>query len=280
MLIAALTTPLKYFADLAKLGNFSQAAEKNFITQSAMSQAIKRLEAQIGVELLHHDRGQCRLTSSGKLLLEQIQPLLIQLEATQEFLDELKGGKQLKLTIGCMHSIANALIPGVLSQFQKKVPGAQVDLRIGNGGVILDLVRSGEIDFGLVLDNDDLTPFATLPIREGYFEAFKAPTTTKESFLLSEPSQETNLFKQRYKHHFAKPPEVQMHVASWEVIASLTEAGVGLGYLPDYVTLKFPTLEAIRYPFPSIPYRMVGVFRDASLISDGAKYFLSLIDIK
>jgi len=274
MLIASLTTFLTYFSDVAHLKSFTLAAKKNFISQSAISQGIKKLEEHCGFSLFIHDRNHFQLTAQGKALLEKIQPLLQQIDTLDHCLTDLREEKQIRLHFGCMHSIALAMLPQINTSFKKEYPLAEIDFQLGHGGIILEQVRKGEVDFGIVLDNDDLSSFHTLPLYEGTFEVFSSSHTTSEKYLLSEPSFETNIFKRQYKELYGNYLEVEMKVQSWEVIASLVEAGVGRGYFPDYLQIKHPHIERIDLGLPPNPYKIVAIFRQAAFVSKPAEDFL------
>lgn len=277
MLMSSLTTFLKYFSDVARHKSFSIAARKNFISQSAISQSMKKLELACGFPLFVHDRNRFQLTPKGKALLEKIHPILEQVESIDQCFSDIREEKFVKLHFGCMHSIALAILPRAIAQFREEYPDSEMNFQFGHGGIILDQVKNGELDFGIVLDNEDLSSWHSKPINKGTFEVFSHPSRDSGAFLFSESSYEAAIFKRLYRESYGHFPKVQMKVASWEVIASLADAGVGLGYFPDYLQSRHPSLERVFYPFPSQEYTMVAVFRSPEFVSRPIERFLQVI---
>lgn len=276
MLIHSFATYLQYFSDVVALKSFSKAAEKNFISQSAISQAIKKLENYSGHTLFYHHQNTLQLTSEGKLLYNQVKGLIDQFEKLDSFFQQLQSGHLVKIHFGCMHSIAIASLPKVIQQFKKKFPQADISFKLGPGGYILDLVKNGELDFGIVLDNDDLTAFHTDELYEGKHEVFECSHNKNRRLLISDASYEATQFIKNYKNFYNKPPEIEMKINSWEVIARLTETGIARGYFPDYLLFHHKKLKKITYPFASLNYKMIAAFRSSKHLHTHAKDFLNL----
>jgi len=92
---------------------------------------------------------------------------------------------------------------------------------------------------------------------------------------LSEERKEVSLLK----HHLKKKDidiTSSMEVSSWEVIASLTEAGLGVGFLPDYIVGKRAILPH-DLPIPPIPYRILAIFPKSRPLPRNAKMFIELM---
>lgn len=275
MLIASFATYLKYFSDVVSLGSFSKAAKRNFISQSAMSQAIKKLEERIGHQLIHHARNTFDVTPEGKLLYARIQELMDQFDGLELFFDELKGIK--KVHFGCMHSIALSILPKVIRAFKRKHPLAEISFELGNGAYIKRLVRRGEVDFGLVFDYDDLIDGHTLDLQQGTFEVYRAKRCMSEKLIISDQSDEAKLFIKKHSKALKRAPEIEMRVASWEVIARLTEMGIGYGYFPDYLTYHYKGVEPVKFPFAPISYRLVALFKSKGHVTGHAEHFLEVL---
>lgn len=69
-----------------------------------------------------------------------------------------------------------------------------------------------------------------------------------------------------------------MEVSSWEVIASLTEQGLGIGFLPDYIIGKRSLIQ-YECMIPSIPYKILAIFSKNRRLSRNAKMFIDLISL-
>src|SRR5215469_12202989 len=82
---------LKFFYDAATLKSVSDAAKKNFVTQSAISQGIAKLEKTLGVEIVTHSRQNFALTSEGKVVYEQAKAIFRAVDEMHDKLHEFQG---------------------------------------------------------------------------------------------------------------------------------------------------------------------------------------------
>lgn len=276
MLIIHHMTLLRYFYDVAEQKSFSKAAKKNFISQSAISQAMQKLEKQLGHPLFLHHRNLCELSPDGRILFDEVQKLMSQMNHFQRFVNHLKDEKIFKVHFGCMHSIALALLAPTIKAFKKENPNAIINFELGNGAYLLEQIDHGNIDFGILLNNQDLSEYHTLTLYQGYHEVYEKKEAASKKLMISNLSVEAQVFLERYQAHYQKKPEIEMEVSSWEVIARLTEAGLAWGYFPDYLTYNHKQLVKVLYPFPSLPYEMVAVFKSKSHMSQQALSFLDL----
>jgi DNA-binding transcriptional LysR family regulator len=143
-------------------------------------------------------------------------------------------------------------------------------------------LKKGVIDFGILLDNSDLSSFHCEAIYQGEYRLYvskKCKKIDSLSFLLdSEERTETNLLKKAYKKLHGKDLPVLMEISSWEVVANLTAEGLGIGFFPDYIAF---TRKNLIKPHPhniiSVPYRIYAVFADNGKKADHITDFLQLL---
>src|SRR6185369_16727915 len=83
--------PLRYFAEVAKVKNFTRAARNCHVAQPALSQQIKRLETRLGMKLLERLPRGAQLTNEGELLLPIVQRALMHMQEVESFAEELRG---------------------------------------------------------------------------------------------------------------------------------------------------------------------------------------------
>src|SRR5947208_6945260 len=93
---------LRYFAAVARHGNFTRAAEELHLAQSALSQQVRRLERELGVELLSRTTRRVELTQAGEIALRRATRILSEAGALTGDLDELSGLVRGRLVIGGM----------------------------------------------------------------------------------------------------------------------------------------------------------------------------------
>lgn len=139
------------FQEVAETGSFTRAAENLFITQSAVSHAIRQLEGQAGTRLFERLSKCVRLTRSGELLLEETRPLLAsfgKLEARMEKLEE-----EAPIHIVSCITIAGYWLPDIIGRFHKASPQTRVQVNVVTAAAALELLRQGKTDLALIEGN-------------------------------------------------------------------------------------------------------------------------------
>jgi DNA-binding transcriptional LysR family regulator len=271
-------TFLRYFSSAGQLKSISKAAKENFVSQSAISQAISKLEVALGKQLITHEKNRFRLTTDGEILLEKSKGIFTIFSEIEDAFNETNGVFKGKFSLACTHSFALSLLPPYLSNLSKICSEVEPVLRFGHTGTIVEWVKNGDVDFGIVLDNEDFTAFHSHEIFSGEYRLYRAKKTAEQvvnKFIISEERREVSLLKQ-YLDDYGIEMRACMEVSSWEVIASLTEQGLGIGFLPDYIVGK-RALVPYDCPIPTIPYRILAIFSKNRELSRNAKMFIDLM---
>jgi DNA-binding transcriptional LysR family regulator len=149
------------FYYVAKLGSFTKAADATFRTQSALSQQIKNLEQELGCRLLERiGRRKLRLTSAGQRFFNFSETSLKRYQSLTEELNELKGLQKGLLRMAAPFTTLYHLVPFALKTYITQFPNVELTILDRSQHHILELVKNGDIDFGLVLESNvpkDLT---------------------------------------------------------------------------------------------------------------------------
>jgi DNA-binding transcriptional LysR family regulator len=139
---------LEYFVAVARHRHFRRAAEDLYVTQSAVSQQVKRLEAELGLALLRRRPGAqppVQLTPAGAELLGRAEAILGDVAGARAAMDEhagtLRGGVRAAATTGDALALAPAL-----ARFGAEHPGVRIALRQGSPGAVVDLLAQGWVD--------------------------------------------------------------------------------------------------------------------------------------
>lgn len=139
---------LKYFVEVGRLGSFSLASKSLFITQSTISQQIRKLEEELGVELLTRDTRHVTLSDYG----EQFFPCaVLVLEETRAGAERIKDVKALKvgtLSVGATYSFGPLLKQTVLD-FYREFPRIRLDLVITSQEELRQKLLDRELDVAL-----------------------------------------------------------------------------------------------------------------------------------
>jgi DNA-binding transcriptional LysR family regulator len=118
---------LRYFVAVAEELHFNRAAERLHMAQPPLSQQIKQLETELGVELFHRrTKRQVQLTEAGQVLLQAAYSILAQLDQAVCETQRAGRGETGSLTIGFTSSVVYDVLPAILHQFRQHFP--QVDL--------------------------------------------------------------------------------------------------------------------------------------------------------
>ncbi len=140
------------FAALARRGSFTLAAKDLFLTQSAVSHAIKALEDDLGCRLLDRVGRRVMLTQAGEQFLRHTEKILREMEAARAGLDTLAKWGHGRLRVGASTTACQHILPAVLREFRQSYPKCVIRIEPGDHGHQLELLRGGQIDLALMIE--------------------------------------------------------------------------------------------------------------------------------
>lgn len=129
--------------------SFSKAAQELYMTQSAVSQAIMKLENELGIQLFYRTSKGIVLTNEGKLLNEYINSALGMINAGEEKLLEINKLNTGQLRIAVGDTISRYFLLPYLEDFHARYPGIRLNILNGTTSEICDYIKSGKADVGL-----------------------------------------------------------------------------------------------------------------------------------
>jgi len=141
---------LKVFCDLADLRSFSRTAEKNLLSQSAVSQQLAQLELTHKCQLINRKKRPIELTKAGLLLYQASKDILDRYEQLKTELNSLKESSSSRVNIAAIFSIGMHTLPDYVKKFMVSYPDVNVHIEYFSAGRIYELVLSGSVDIGLV----------------------------------------------------------------------------------------------------------------------------------
>ena len=147
----------RIFKEVAETGSFTKAAANLYITQSAVSHAVRDLEERAGTVLFDRLSKSIRITESGRLLLEEVTPILAACNA----LDSRIGSLEKKAPVHLVSSITIAAfyLPGILRSFEASWPGLPVTVEVVPAAAAVEVLRCGKADFALIEGAEPQGPF-------------------------------------------------------------------------------------------------------------------------
>jgi DNA-binding transcriptional LysR family regulator len=286
---------LKVFCDLVDLESFSLAAERNLITQSAVSQQIRTLEEKFKRRLLERIRGrrELKLTPAGEVFYREAQNVLMAYEELQENLRGVVGKVGGTIKVATVYSIGLHEMPAKVREFMTKFPAAKIDLEYSRTTRVVRDVINGTVELGVLAFPEPRRGLTIKPMPDSRLVLIAPPdhkfATRKkvkvtdlhtEDFVLFERDVPTR--KAMDKIFKANNVEVNK-VAEFdniETIKRAVEVGFGLAIVPEPAVAeakKAGTLAVIPLA-EKYWIRSVGVIhRSDKTLSLAAKKFIQLL---
>ncbi len=272
---------LKYFCDAVKLGGITAAAKANFVTPSAVSQGISKLEDILGYPLLARHPNRFRLTPAGERAFNQMCQLVRQAQELQENLAPMGDTIIGDLDFACTFSFALSLLPHYLKRFRAQYPQTKINARLsGNYDEIQQMLTLGTIDFAILKKPDKFSGFDEKFLFQSEFGLYCSPQMNKQNagFILAEP-EETESFKRAYYRKYKKEPNIILEARSWIVAAKLAEEGLGIGYFPDYITFgRKKTLQRCEKGLKLPSFQMSALYLKGMRLRKASEIFLSFFE--
>ncbi len=140
---------LEYFAAVVRHGHFGRAADDVYITQSALSQQIGRLEQELGLTLLLRTSKGIELTPAGLDFLDHAQAILQRVAGARAAIDDHLGAVRGMARVAATAYDSGA-VPAALISFHRAYPRIQLSLRNASAPGVVELVGTGAVDVGIV----------------------------------------------------------------------------------------------------------------------------------
>ncbi len=139
------------FLHVVQTKSFTQTAKNLGYSQSAVSQAVKSLEEELGTILFDRSRDHLELTSDGKAYLPYLESIQTSSDALEKKKEEMLGLTDSLIRIGTFTSVSRNVLPPLLSMFKEQYPDVRFELIQGNGyDDVEEGIRRGDMDFGFV----------------------------------------------------------------------------------------------------------------------------------
>jgi DNA-binding transcriptional LysR family regulator len=238
---------LRIFTVVAAQMSFSRAAETLYISQPAVSKAVRELERQLGMPLFERGAGRMTLTEAGALLAERGRAILAIEQTAEEDLQALRGLQTGVLRIGASTTIATYLLPPVIAVFLDSHPNIDLRLTIQNTQSIVSLLLAYRLDVALVEGPvadarirsepwrpDELVviaaPHHPLVLRSAG-KAVDAELLRGELFMVREPGSGTREVAEAALAQKGLRLERTVQLGSTEAVKEAVAAGLGLAVL-------------------------------------------------
>lgn len=139
---------LKIFVAVYDEQNMTAAANKLFMTQPSISQAIKELESYYGVVLFERLSKKLFVTAAGEKLYQYATHIISLFDNIENIIKE--DSLQKKLIIGANYTVGVALIHKYIEKFKSLYPNSEIMIKINNSSILMDMLRKNELDLALI----------------------------------------------------------------------------------------------------------------------------------
>lgn len=142
---------LRGFAEVARTGHFTRAAEHLHLAQPSLSRQIASLEGELGVELFHRARGNVTLTAAGERLLPFARRMLTDAETARGEMAELAGLRRGRIRLGATPTLCTSLVADVLAEFRGRYPGIDIEILERGSRSLIAALMEGSLDLALIV---------------------------------------------------------------------------------------------------------------------------------
>jgi len=157
---------LEIFSAVMRYGTTIAAAEQLSMSQSAVSNAIKHMEAQLGFKLFERVSNRLLPTEEAKLLLEEAEPLFLHQQAINQRAKDLKEGRIGRIRIVATAELSESILPVVMKRFLTTHPSVYLSLDTRPLNSVLDAVESGLADVGFGMESHERHGLTLKPLAE------------------------------------------------------------------------------------------------------------------
>lgn len=251
-----------YISTIAQCSSITKAAEKLFISQPSLTQALHRIEAEWGAELFLRGQGGLRLTEAGRIYLHAASQMADLYQQLQQEVSETSARMRGQMSLGITPFQGGILLPSFLSQYHKRFPemklsvventSAQLEQMILNGQIDLAVLHSPVTDYRLGYDTlyrEDF--YFAVPVfskdhaaAEGEIPLITPRVLAKQKLVMLSSSQRIRQIADSICLTAGIKPKIQFTTSNFMTALGLTARGLGATFIPK----SFARFFAGSYP--------------------------------
>jgi len=269
---------LKVFCTVAEMKSFSKASEIIHLTQPAVSLQIQALEEAFETKLFDRTSSTVALTRTGEILYKYAKEILGLYSEIERDIGAITGLAKGSIAIGASTTIGNYLLPSVVSDFKRAYPKIKLQLLIGNTQRIVDLLKAGNLHFGIVEGDVSRYKVMTETLLSDELVVITAPfhpwakrkevsiqELTKEPFIFREEGSGTRQVIEKYlrkRNISVQNVKISSVIGSTEAIKEAVENGMGVSIVSKWAVRKEQRYGTIS----TLTLKEVKMLREFSLI--------------
>lgn len=292
------TKQIEYIIKISEENNITHAAEKLFITQSALNQQLLKLEKELGTPLFHRSRTNWRLTEAGEVYVENARDILRIKKQTYDKIHDIADVKKGTLSIGFTPGRGITMFGAVYPDFHRAYPDVTVEPVEQNVRHLQDMITDGQLDIAfLTLNESDKTNNEYIPLlNEEIFliipkchplSAQAAPPGEPfavidpkliqyEPFVLMDKYSTMRKVVNQIFEDFDCTPNVLFETKSHATVMTMIRANICCGLIPEYY-IKNGHDDLCCFALPNHPtWEVSASYKKGGYLSHAAKYFIEL----
>lgn len=237
---------LKVFAEITRCNTLSEAADKLSLKQPTVSFHLRKLEDEVGEDLLRKKMNRIRLTEAGAALLPYARKITALMEEAETLMKEHRKLGHRKLRIGASYTPATYFLPPLMGAFQVHYPNVLTLLTVKKADAILKLLREYEVDVVIVsLRNEPLEGLNVVSLSEDELKLIMLPShrlaeklhlelddLREEAFLAHEPGSTSRDLSDAWANDVGFHMDIKMELGAIETIKESIKHNLGIGILP------------------------------------------------
>jgi DNA-binding transcriptional LysR family regulator len=278
---------------LADFRNFSKTAEKNLISQSAVSQQLAQLELIHKCQLINRKKRPIELTKAGQLFYQAAKDILERHEQLKNELKMLQKNSVSRINIAAIFSIGMHTLPDYVKKFMVSYPNVNVHIEYFSADRIYELVMAGDVDIGLVAVpkrdkrlevydfEDELLVLACSPKHPLAYESqIDIHRLQFERFIAFEKDVPTRIWIDSILERYNISVRPVMEFDNIETVKRAVEINSGVSILPRTALLQelgSGTIKAINFSNERFVRPTGIIVRKGKILSQTGRYFIELL---
>ena len=255
---------LRTLIAIADTLSFTAAAERLFITPSAISHQMRDLEEELGVDLFDRMTRPPKLNPHGYAVVERGRDVLVRFDTLTE-LAKSPGAIGGRLMLGCVSGVSSDTIPLALARLRATHPAVHVSMEEGLSEILANRVRRRELDAAIITELPEEDPelkslliteeaMVVVAPRDCALTDWKAILANYPFIRLNRHAGAGKVIDRTLRQHRVTVDEA-MELDSSEAVAGMASAGLGAGVIPAGRLRQVDTGEVVSVPFGSPPIR-------------------------
>lgn len=294
------TKQIEYIIKISEENNITHAAEKLFITQSALNQQLLKLEKELGTPLFHRSRTNWRLTEAGEVYVQNAREILRIKKFTYDRIHDISETKKGTLSVGFTPGRGISMFGAVYPDFHHAYPGITVEPVEKSVRELQEMITNGQLDIAfLTLNESDKINNEYIPIREEEilltipehhplskyaappgepFAVIDPKALQNESFVLMDKNSTMRKLVNQIFEDIGCMPNVLFETKSHATVVTMIRANICCGLIPEYYIRNGHEGMCCFY-LPTHPtWEVAASYKKGGYLSHAARYFINLAE--